>query len=101
MGWLYTCGLISNKLNQVWPRGTNTIMGADSSYVRISKLQKLSADEVALTCFAYMSPTVPPATLRKAEPARPSRNLPISMVCMFCAKAHINIKTKKNVKEQM
>jgi hypothetical protein len=48
-----------------------------------------------------MSPTVPPATERKAEPATPSKNLAISIVCMFGAKAHGNIHIKKNVKEQM
>jgi hypothetical protein len=48
-----------------------------------------------------MSPTVPPATLRKAEPARPSKNLAISIVWMLCAKAHGNIQIKKKVNEQM
>jgi hypothetical protein len=48
-----------------------------------------------------MSPTVPPATDRNAEPARPSRNRAINIVCVFCAKAQANIQILKNVKEMM
>lgn len=36
---------------------------------------------------ANMSPIVPPATDRKAEPARPSMKRPTSMVPMFGARA--------------
>jgi hypothetical protein len=48
-----------------------------------------------------MSPTVPPATERKADPAKPSKNLAISIVWIFFANAHGNIQIKKNVNEQM
>jgi hypothetical protein len=37
--------------------------------------------------FANMSPTVPPATERNAEPARPSKKRDTSMVAMFRATA--------------
>ena len=40
------------------------------------------------SAFAKMSPTVPPATLRKAEPDRPDRKRPTSMVAMLGATAH-------------
>lgn len=55
-----------------------TIMGRDSSF------------------FANMSPTVPPATDRKAEPARPSKKRDISMVAMLRATAHGIIHITKN-----
>jgi hypothetical protein len=48
-----------------------------------------------------ISPTVPPATLRKAEPAKPSKNLATNMVCIFFATAHGIIQIKKKVKEPM
>lgn len=46
-----------------------------------------------------MSPIVPPATLRKADPATPSRNRAISMVWIFCATAQGISQMTKNVKE--
>jgi hypothetical protein len=48
-----------------------------------------------------MSPTVPPATLRNALPARPSRKRATSMVWMLRATAHGIMKTRKKVKEQI
>ena len=54
-----------------------------------------------LTCFANISPTVPPATERKALPANPSRKRATSMVWMFCANAHGMVKMRKKVKEHM
>jgi len=48
-----------------------------------------------------MSPTVPPATLRKAEPARPSKKRATNIVWMFCATAHGIIQMRKNVNEQI
>jgi len=47
-----------------------------------------------------MSPTVPPATERKALPERPSKNRAISIVWMFLATADGIIHIKKNEKEQ-
>jgi hypothetical protein len=41
------------------------------------------------------SATVPAATLKNALPAIPSRNLPTSMVCIFCAAAEGIMKTRK------
>lgn len=48
-----------------------------------------------------MSPTVPPATERKAEPAKPSRKRAISMVWMFFATAQGIVQMRKKVKEPM
>src|SRR6266498_2438150 len=48
------------------------------------------------SCRANKSPTVPPATLRKAAPATPSINLDTSIVAIFCATAQgISHMTKK------
>lgn len=46
-----------------------------------------------------MSPTVPPATLRKALPENPLRNRPISSVWVFSAKAHGKIQIRKSANE--
>lgn len=54
-----------------------------------------------LTCFANMSPTVPPATLRKALPANPSRKRATSIVWILRATAHGTMKMRKNEKEQI
>lgn len=54
-----------------------------------------------LTCLANISPTVPPATLRKALPANPSRNRATSMVWILRATAHGIRKMRKNEKEQI
>jgi hypothetical protein len=54
-----------------------------------------------LTCFANISPTVPPATERKALPANPSRKRAMSIVWIFCANAHGIVKRKKKVNEHM
>jgi hypothetical protein len=50
------------------------------------------------SAFAKISPTVPPATLRKAEPDKPDKNRPTSMVAMFGATAHGISQTTKNRK---
>lgn len=76
-----------------------TIIGADSSLVCVSFL--LVSTSPCLTCLANISPTVPPATLRKAEPASPSKNLAISIVCIFGATAHGISQIRKNVNEPM
>jgi len=46
-----------------------------------------------------MSPIVPPATDRKALPARPSKNRATNIVPMFFATAHGMIQIRKNVKD--
>ena len=47
------------------------------------------------------SPTVPPATLKKAAPAKPSMNLEMSIVSIFWATAHGIIHTRKKNKDVM
>jgi len=54
-----------------------------------------------LTCFPNMSPTVPPATLRKAEPARPSKNRATNIVPILRASAHGINQIRKKVKDHM
>lgn len=54
--------------------------------------------QTTLTCLANRSPTVPPATLKNALPASPSRKRTTSMVAMLCANAHGIVKMKKKVK---
>jgi hypothetical protein len=51
--------------------------------------------------FANISPTVPPATDKNAEPARPSRNRATNMVVMLFANAHGIIQTMKKANEMM
>lgn len=48
-----------------------------------------------------MSPTVPPATLRKALPDNPSKNRAMSMVSMFWATAHGMSQITKDAKDVM
>jgi hypothetical protein len=47
------------------------------------------------SAFVYISPTVPPATERNAEPARPSKKRDTNMVAMFFATAHGTIQIRK------
>jgi hypothetical protein len=47
------------------------------------------------------SPTVPPATLRKALPARPLKKRLTIIVWMFCATAHGINHIKKKVNDTM
>jgi hypothetical protein len=48
-----------------------------------------------------MSPTVPPATLRKALPVSPLMNLPTSIVWIFLAAAHGTSQIMKNISEMI
>lgn len=76
------------------------IIGAESSCGRVS-IDGLCSVSAAfpLTLLENMSPTVPPATDRNADPASPSKKRATSIVCMLRATAHGIIQMRKKLND--